>query len=140
MIVKELMQAHPVTISVDATVADAVERLAATRAAALAVVDRFGRAVGMLSARNVLDAERGRGISAAARARFLEATLVLEIMDPWPETVGPETSLHDAARHEGRPLFVEREGVLVGVLSPGDVVLALAEGRLGPAVVEAATY
>jgi CBS domain-containing protein len=121
----ELMHWTLKTIGVDATLGDAVRVLADSHVSALPVVDRFGRAVGVLSTRAVLEAE-------AAQRSF--ETLVLEVMDPWPPTVAPDVPVQEAARQmlrAGTPrLFVERHGALVGVLSQTDIVRALAAGRL----------
>jgi CBS domain-containing protein len=45
MTVADLMRRHVRTVSVDATIADVVQTLAAARVSALPVVDRLGRAV-----------------------------------------------------------------------------------------------
>lgn len=138
----ELIQRGPGTISVDATLADAVEALAGAHGAALAVIDRFGRAVGVVSTRSVVEAERGYGPSAAERANVLETTLVLEIMDPWPPTVSPDVDVREVAlallRDEGQPVFVEHEGELRGVIAQSDIVRAVAEGKLGSTPLEPA--
>ncbi|MGH9262964.1 MAG: CBS domain-containing protein [Acidimicrobiales bacterium] len=133
MRVADLMRTNLRTISVDATVGDAVAVLAETRLSALPVVDRFGRAVGVLSTREILDAER-RCASAAARDRLFEETRALEVMAPWPVTVTPGQDATDAARQmlylgEQR-LFVEDGGHLVGVISQTDIVGAVATARI----------
>jgi CBS domain-containing protein len=133
MRVADLMQREVTTISVDATVADAVAMLAATRLSAVPVVDRFGRAVGVVSTREVLEAE-SRCDSPAARERLFGRTLVLEIMAPWPVTISPDADVADAARCMVRVgqqrLFVEGQGRLAGVISQTDVVGAVAAARV----------
>lgn len=133
MRVADLMRSDLRTISVDATVGDAVALLAETQLSALPVVDRFGRAVGVLSTREILDAEH-RCASSAARDRLFEETRALEIMAPWPVTILPEAGVTDAARQmlylgEQR-LFVEDAGHLVGVISQTDIVGAVATARI----------
>src|ERR1700693_2065374 len=54
--VAELMHRELKTISVDATIADAVDALTEAHVSALPVVDRFGRAVGVISTRDILTA------------------------------------------------------------------------------------
>ena len=49
MKVAELMQTNLRTISTDATIADAVVAFAETQVSALPVLDRLGRAVGVVS-------------------------------------------------------------------------------------------
>lgn len=133
MKVAKLMQTTLKTISADATVADAVSALAEAQVSALPVLDRFGRAVGVVSTREILKAEHAM-VSPRARERLFEETLVLEIMTPWPVTVSPDTEVRDAARQmlylEVQRLFVEEHGALVGVISQTDIVGAVATQRV----------
>ncbi|HEX9611739.1 MAG TPA: CBS domain-containing protein [Gemmatimonadales bacterium] len=133
MRVAELMQTNLKTISVDATVEDAVAALAEARVSALPVIDRFGRAVGVVSTGDVLDAER-RHSRPRARERLLRRGRVLEVMNPWPLTISPEADVRQAAQEmlyfDARRLFVEAKGALVGVITQTDIVRALATGRL----------
>lgn len=133
MRVAELMRTDLKTISAESTVADAVTALAASGVSALPVMDRFGRAVGVLSAREVLKAESGRH-SPRARDRLFDETTVLEIMAPWPVTIGPDADVRDAAREmlylEVQRLFVQEHGALVGVISQTDIVGAVATAKV----------
>jgi CBS domain-containing membrane protein len=133
MKVAELMQTDLKTISVDATVADAVTALAIARVSALPVLDRLGRAVGVLSTRDILLAE-SRWRTPEERERHFEQTRVLEVMTPWPATVSPEADTREAAREmlylDVQRLFVEDHGLLVGVLSQTDIVDAVAGARI----------
>ena len=133
MRVSELMHTELKTISADATVADAVTALAAAQVSALPVLDRFGRAVGVLSTREILKAESGLR-SPRARDRLFEETLALEVMAPWPVTIAPEADVRDAAREmlylEVQRLFVEENGALVGVISQTDIVGAVATQKV----------
>lgn len=133
MKVAELMQTNLKTISVDATVADAVDTLAEAQVSALPVIDRFGRAVGIVSTRDVLRAE-SQCETAAVRERLFENTLVLEIMTPWPATVDPDLDARQAAQEmlylNVPRLFVEYDGALVGVISQTDLVGAVATAKL----------
>ena len=126
MLVAELMRTNLRMVAADASVADAICLLADARVSALPVVDRFGRAVGILTTRDVLEAER----DSADRNRLLQDTLVLEIMTPWAATVGPDIDVQDAARQmlylDVQRLFVEEDGKLVGVISQTDIVGAVA--------------
>jgi CBS domain-containing protein len=133
MKVAELMRTNLKTISADATIADAVAALAESGVSALPVLDRFGRAVGVLSTRAILAAQSTHQ-SPRARDRLFEETLVLEIMAPWPATIAPDAHVRDAAREmlylEVQRLFVEEHGALIGVISQTDVVGAVATARV----------
>ena len=125
MKVAEVMQTNLRTISTDATIADAVVALAEARVSALPVIDRFGRAVGVLSTREILKAE-SEGTSTDAR--------VLEIMASWPTTIDPDLEVRQAAREmlylNVQRLFVEYDGALVGVISQTDIVGAVATAEV----------
>lgn len=133
MKVAELMQTNLKTINADATVADAVDALAEAQVSALPVIDRYGRAVGILSTRDVLRAESACE-TPDVRERLFEKTLVLEIMNPWPTTIEPDIDVRQAAQEmlylNVQRLFVEFEGALVGVISQTDVVGAVATAKL----------
>ena len=133
MKVAELMQTNLKTISADATVADAVDTLAGAQVSALPVIDRFGRAVGIVSARAVLQAE-SQCETPAIRDRLFDKTLVLEIMTPWPATIDPDVDVRQAAQEmlylNVQRLFVEYDGALVGVISQTDLVGAVATAKL----------
>ena len=133
MKVAELMQTNLKTIAADATVADAVDALAEAQVSALPVLDRFGRAVGILATRDVLRAESACE-TPDVRERLFEKTLVLEIMTPWPATIDADTDVRQAAQEmlylNVPRLFVEFEGALVGVISQTDIVGAVATAKL----------
>jgi CIC family chloride channel protein len=127
------MQTDLKTISVDATVGDAVDALTEAKVSAMPVVDRFGRAVGVVSTRDILRAE---STHAGTRARnvLFDRMKVLEVMAPWPPTIAPDLEVKEAAQQmlyfDAQRLFVEEEGALVGVLSQSDVVGAVARTRV----------
>ena len=125
MKVAELMQTNLKTVSVESTLADAIADLAGAQISALPVIDRFGRAVGVLSTREVLKAESDR---------VAAETAVLEIMAPWPTTIEPDLDVRQAAQEmlylNVQRLFVEYDGALVGVISQTDIVGAVATTRV----------
>lgn len=125
MKVAELMQTNLKTVSVESTLADAIADLAGAQISALPVIDRFGRAVGVVSTREVLKAE-SEGVAAE--------TAVLEIMAPWPTTIDPDLEVRQAAQEmlylNVQRLFVEFDGALVGVISQTDIVGAVATARV----------
>jgi len=133
MKVAELMRTDLKTLSAEATVGDAVTALAESGVSALPVLDRVGRAVGVLSTREILKAESAR-TGPRARDRLFEDTMVLEIMAPWPVTIAPDADVRDAARQmlylEVQRLFVEESGALVGVISQTDIVGAVATAKV----------
>ena len=133
MRIAELMQTDLKTIATDATVADAVDALTEGQVSALPVLDRFGRAVGVVSTRDVLRAE-SLCPTPEVRERLFEKTLVLEIMTSWPGTIDPDATVRDAARemlYLNVPwLFVEFDGALVGVISQTDIVGAVATAKV----------
>jgi CBS domain-containing protein len=131
--VAELMHRELKTISVDATIADAVDALTEAHVSALPVVDRFGRAVGVISTRDILTAESTFN-NPRARDTLFEQTTVLEVMAGWPPTIKPDLDVKEAAQQmlyfDVQRLFVEDEGGLVGVISQSDVVAAVARTRI----------
>lgn len=133
MYVSEIMRTNLRTIGTEATVADAVAVFAASGVSALPVLDRHGRAVGICTTRDILDAE-ARCHDQLSREHLFERTLVLEVMTPWPETAGPHEDVRVAAQRmlEGKVkrLFVEDRGTLVGVISQTDIVAAVANARV----------
>jgi CBS domain-containing protein len=133
MKVAELMQTSLRTISTDATIVDAVVAFAEAQVSALPVLDRLGRAVGVVSTREILKAE-GACDSPAARERLFEQTRVLEIMTPWPVTVDPDLDVRQAAQEmlylNVQRLFVEFDGALVGVISQTDIVAAVGAAKV----------
>ena len=125
MKVAELMQTSLKTISADATIADAIVELTEAKVSALPVVDRFGRAVGVLSTREILKAES---------EGFDDSRCVIEIMTAWPTTIDPDLEVRQAAREmlylNVQRLFVEYDGALVGVISQTDIVGAVATAKV----------
>ena len=125
MKVAELMQANLRTISADSSLADAIADLAEAQVSSLPVIDRFGRAVGVLSTREVLKAEH-ENVSRDAK--------VLELMAPWPTTIDPDLDVRQAAQEmlylNAQRLFVEFDGALVGVISQTDIVGAVGAARV----------
>ena len=125
MKVAELMATNLKTMSTDSTLADAIVDLAEAQVSALPVIDRYGRAVGVLSTREVLKAES---------ERVAPGTRVLEIMAPWPTTIDPDIDVRQAAQDmlylNVQRLFVEYDGSLVGVISQTDIVGAVATAKV----------
>jgi CBS domain-containing protein len=126
MLVSDIMRTNLRTIRTDNTVSEAVAVLVASGLSALPVLDPHGRAVGVCTIRDVLEAQD--------RHEPLERKLVLEVMTPWPATAGPEEEVRAVARRmldaRVKRLFVEDRGALVGVVSQTDIVAAVAAARV----------
>jgi CBS domain-containing protein len=111
------------TISPDATVLEALERMADRNVGALVVL-RDGEVVGLVS-------EREYARSVILKGRFSKDTPVYEIMRDQVVCIGP-TKKVDACmalmtENRVRHLPVLENGQLVGVISIGDVVKAIIE-------------
>lgn len=133
MFVSDIMRTNLRTIGTDATVAEAVEVFARSGVSALPVLDRHGRAVGICSTRDILEAE-ANCYDQLSREHLFERTLVLEVMTPWPETTSPRDDVRAVAQRmldgKVKRLFVEDRGALVGVISQTDIVAAVAAARV----------
>ena len=133
MHVSDIMRTNLRTIRTEATVADAVRAFAASGVLALPVLDRHGRAVGICTTRDILEAE-AKCDDQPSREYLFERTIVLEVMTPWPETAGPQEDVRAVARRmldgKVKRLFVEDRGALVGVISQTDIVAAVATARV----------
>ncbi|WP_027881242.1 CBS domain-containing protein [Meiothermus rufus] len=122
--VRQLLQAkgHLVhTIPAEATVFEALERMAAYDVGALMVVEG-NQLVGVFS-------ERDYARKIVLMGRISKDTLVREVMTDELVTVSPEATLADCMNlmtgHRVRHLPVIDNGQLVGVVSIGDVVKAI---------------
>jgi CBS domain-containing protein len=133
MKVAELMQTNLKTISTDASVAEAVDLFAVSGLSAVPVVDRLGRAVGVITTRDILKAENACE-TPEIRERLFDSTKVLEVMTPWPTTIDPDLDVRQAAQEmlylNVQRLFVEFDGALVGVISQTDIVGAVATAKV----------
>jgi CBS domain-containing protein len=133
MKVAELMRTNLKTVVEDATVGDAVVTMADAHVSGVPVLDTRGRLVGVLSTSDILTAlaEAGEG---PAQDRVLADTRVREIMTSRPVTVSPHADALEAARDmlymDVHRVFVEDEGVLVGVISQTDIVAAVATAKI----------
>jgi CBS domain-containing protein len=131
MRVADVMQTQVRTVPADATIAEVIEELADRHLTALPVVDRGGRLLGVVSTSDLLEAEAAAG-NEEERKTLLENTTAEELMTRRPLSISPLADLKEAAQEmlyaDVRRLFVEAEGKLVGAISQGDIVRALALG------------
>lgn len=131
MLVREIMTAPAVSVRPDAELEEALQIMAERRISALPIVDEAGLVVGALSevdlVKHLLEPDRRAHDIPPTEGRPLAAT-VGEIMHE-PVTTAENVDVVDLMgalagdSHETLP--VVREGRLVGVVSPGDVLRAL---------------
>jgi len=162
---KELMTANPISIGADDTVKEAVTFLADKGFSAAPVIDNAGRPVGVLSRSDIVihDRERveyvpslpeayetadwaarsGESIRRGFQVEHVEQIRVRDIMTPVVFSVGPDTSagrvikeMLDLRVHQ--MFVVDRDGVLVGIISALDVLRRIAPEETGMPTVVAA--
>ena len=133
MRVADLMRTDVVTVHQDASITEVIERLVDAHVTGVPVVDGHGRMVGVVTTADVLGAIAERR-GEAERQVLLDETLVRDVMTPRPLVIPPDADLHEAAQRllylGVHRLFVEEGGHLLGVLSQGDLVQALATRKV----------
>lgn len=131
--VAEVMTRRVITMRSDATLAEASVYLATQHISGAAVTDRKDRLVGVISRSDIMEAESEIS-DQEVRGRFLDETLVSDVMTTPALTIGPDAELREAALAmeygDVHRLFVEERGDLVGVVSRSDVSRALATGQV----------
>ena len=148
-LVREIMDAQPVTVTPDTPVEEVVRTLREHEEPGVAVVDAEGRCVGIVTEADLIlpddegDLHIPHYINLFGGTVFLEplgrfekrlrkafASKAEDMMTPDPRTVSPDTSVREAARiiHDSghNRLPVVEEGRLVGVVTRLDVLGALA--------------
>ena len=149
-VVREIMDSEPETVAPDAPVEDVVHLLRENELPGVPVIDGDGRCVGIVTEADlVLPDDQGdlhipHYINLFGGTVFLEplgrfeqrlrkafASKASDMMTSDPDTVGPDTSVRDAARliHESghnRLPVVDEDGRLVRVVTRVDVLGALA--------------
>jgi len=147
--IREIMDTSPATVSPDASVQDVVAAMREHQLPGLPVVDADGRVVGIVTEADLVlpdddgDLHIPHYVNLFGGTVFLEslhrfedrlrkafAASAADMMTRDPDTVGPDTSVRDAARliHETghNRLPVVEDGRLVGVVTRLDVLGALA--------------
>lgn len=134
MKVADIMQRAVRTVDSDTPVSEVVVTLADARVTGLPVVDAQERVIGVVSSTDLIAAQ-AETRSAAEPEILLKQTPVRDIMTPKPLMIESTARVQEAARHmlyaEVRRLFVEEDGLLVGVISHTDIVRAVATGKIG---------
>jgi CBS domain-containing protein len=148
-LVREIMDASPASVAVDASVQDVVHTLRENELPGVPVVDGGGRLVGIVTEADlVLPDDQGdlhipHYINLFGGTVFLEplgrferrlrkafASSAADMMTRDPDTVSPDTTVREAARlvHESghNRLPVVEDGRLVGVVTRVDLLGALA--------------
>ena len=128
MRVSEVMTEATVTDSAQDSLADAARKMWEQQTGSLLVVDDVGELVGIITERDIL--------RAAATGLAFETATVAEVMSKDPRTVGPATSLREAAKLMAtlwiRHLPVVDQAKVVGIVSQRDLAGVLAEALNEP--------
>ena len=111
-----------ISISPDSTVREALYRLVQHNIGSLPVIDSTGRMVGIFTERDVL-------IGECADPKRFHGQLIKEVMTADPVCCNTGDSVHEAmdrmSRHRVGQLPVVEEGMLVGLVSVGDLIKSL---------------
>jgi len=132
MKVAEIMETDVETVTLDTPVSEALITLADARVSGLPVVDNSKRVIGVVSSTDLIGAQAET--QDAGERQILLETPVRDLMTPKPLLIESTAEVREAARHmlyaDVHRLFVEENGVLVGVISQTDVVRAVATGKI----------
>ncbi len=144
----DLMSENPISLRADASVQEAIALMTDRGFAAAPVIDDTGRPIGVVSVTDILVHDReyvrylksDATVTADLRNRsslpedmgieIVDRTPISEIMTPAVFTIRPDTSAAEVVRtmlaRKVHHLFVADEsGVLVGVISMGDILRKL---------------
>ena len=125
--VKDCMRVHPLTISRDASLIQAVDIILDSKLTGLTVTDDDGQVVGILSELDCLQAT----LTAIYNDGDPAYTRVEDAMNPATETCAPSDSIVEVAqamlqsRQRRRPVI--EDGKLVGQVSTSNILWALIE-------------
>lgn len=146
--VADVMSRDPITVKPQTPIREAVKILAEQRISGLPVVDDVGKLVGVISETDLLWQETG--VEPPLYIMFLDSVIFLEnparyehelhkamgqtvgeVMSGDPVTVEPEQLLRKAAKlmqekSVRRLAVIDKEHRVIGVLTPGDIVRAMA--------------
>lgn len=146
--VAEVMSHDPIVVRPETPLNEAIQILAEKRISGLPVVNDAGKLVGIISEADLMWQETG--VTPPAYIMILDSVIYLqnpaqyerdlhkalgqtvgEVMSSDPVTVSPDKSLKEAAKlmhdREVRRLpVIDTEGKIIGILTRGDVVRAMA--------------
>jgi CBS domain-containing protein len=148
--VADLMSHNPVVVRSETPLKDAIAILAERRIGGLPVVDENDKLIGIISETDLMWQETG--VTPPAYIMFLDSVIYLqnpatydrdlhkalgqtvgEVMSKNPITVSPDKPLRDAAKlmqdkSVHRLPVLDREGHVIGILTRGDIIRAMAIG------------
>ncbi len=146
--VADVMSRDPILVEPQTPIKEAIKILAERRISGLPVVDETGKLVGVISETDLLWQETG--VEPPVYIMFLDSVIYLEnpsrhdqelhkalgqtvgeVMSGEPITIKPDQPLRKAAklmqeRSIRRLAVVDDAGKLIGILTPGDIVRAMA--------------
>jgi CBS domain-containing protein len=127
--VSSVMRGDVVTLAPDETLDVGQDIMRLGRVRHLPVLDEDGRLVGIVSKRDLLESSLSRALEfdPASRRAFLGSVQVREVMSEEVVSVGPETSLEDAAqllvlRQIGCLPVVGDDGTMLGLVTETDLL------------------
>ena len=146
--VADIMTRDPIVVQRETPLTEAIKTLAERRISGLPVVDDAGHLVGIISETDLMWQESG--VTPPAYIMFLDSVIYLknpatyerdlhkalgqtvgEVMSDKAISISPEKTLRDAAtimrdRGINRLPVVDTEGQVIGILTRGDIVRAMA--------------
>jgi CBS domain-containing protein len=146
--VADVMTRDPITANPETPLTDVIKTIAEKRISGLPVVDTAGQLVGVISETDLM--WRETNVTPPAYIMLLDSVIYLEnpgryekdlhkalgqtvkeVMSPNPVTITPEKQLSEAAKlmHDRsihRLPVVDQAGQIVGILTRGDIVRAMA--------------
>ena len=127
MLVYDRMSRHPITVSPDVPIDEALHIMRQNKVRRLPVVDKQGKLIGIVSEKDLLYASPSPATSLSIHEiHYLVSKIkVADVMTKEVITVGEYTPLEEAARimadHKIGGLPVVRDGALVGIITETDL-------------------
>ncbi len=139
MLASEIMRREVLTISEDASLYEAAQRLVEYGFNAIPVVDASGRLAGMVGLRDILRVPFPSGFERMAtryehleeKAKLLRQTLIRRVMAKRPVAYPPNTPVEEilaAIINRGiHPIPIVEDGHLVGIVGRREIIRAMLE-------------
>ncbi|MUG97046.1 CBS domain-containing protein [Scytonema sp. UIC 10036] len=151
--VADVMSHNPIVVRPETPLKEAIQILAERRISGLPVTDNTGKLVGIISETDLMWQETG--VTPPAYIMFLDSVIYLqnpatyerdlhkalgqtvgEVMTHNPITISPDKTVTEAARlmHDRnihRLPVLDSEGQVVGILTRGDIIRAMAASQEG---------